>query len=256
VSQVYVERIIRYQGPANDWRRVSTLSGGQTRYDDPDVVAGTTYRYRVMACNIDGCSPWAASPDVVGPGVVGLPLSPSSLNTRSYSSSTISLEWPATANATRFTLSRRRLNADGTWSGWTGVVALGAQATSHTDTGLEQGTYHYRLRACNVAGCSDYRGSSVTVTFPAAPTAVRATATSPSTVRLTWTDMSSTETHSTISRRTSTVTVLVATLPANATRYDDASLTPGTAYLYRIRVCNASGCTPNVSAPQVTTPAQ
>ena len=76
------------------------------------------------------------------------------------------------------------------------VATLGAGAVSYPDTGLASSTaYYYRLQAYNAAGTSAY--SDVTfavtpssVTVPAAPSALAATAASASQIALSWTDNS------------------------------------------------------------------
>jgi hypothetical protein len=81
-------------------------------------------------------------------------------------------------------------------------------------------------------------------TAPAVPTALLATAASPSQVNLTWTDNSSNETGFEIDRSTtgnSGPFSLLATVAAGVVSYGDASLSAATEYCYRVRAVNGVG---------------
>lgn len=102
-------------------------------------------------------------------------------------------------------------------------------------------TYQYRLRAVNSLGKSNY-SNTVTITTPAAPP-IPATPTNfvaslqGATAELSWTDNATNESNYRLERRSGTDTayVFLATLPANATLYSDASLRASTTYQYRLR---------------------
>ncbi|MGY6517588.1 MAG: hypothetical protein ACXIUZ_02630, partial [Lysobacteraceae bacterium] len=80
---------------------------------------------------------------------------PSTNNTGSFS-----VTWGGVATATRYEL-QERLNS-GSWS-----LVQNTAATSRAVSGKGNGTWRYRARACNMAGCSSYSPVvDVVVTLP------------------------------------------------------------------------------------------
>lgn len=72
-------------------------------------------------------------------------------------------------------------------------------------------------------------------TPPEAPTALQAQDLSQTAIRLTWSDNSSNEEGFYVERKTtSTAFTRIATIPPNATSYDDTGLAQGTTYMYRV----------------------
>ena len=63
----------------------------------------------------------------------------------------IRANWRAASGATRYELYRS--TRSGSW----GTRIYRGSATSYRDTGLSSGTYYYRVKACNSAGCVDGR---------------------------------------------------------------------------------------------------
>jgi hypothetical protein len=99
---------------------------------------------------------------------------------------------------------------------------------------------------------------STTVTAPAAPASLSATATSPTQVNLTWVDNANDETGFRIERATnSSFTAAFAsfTVGANVATYSDSTLTGSTTYYYRIFATNAAGDSAASNTASVTTPA-
>ncbi len=94
---------------------------------------------------------------------------------------------------------------------------------------------------------SDWAGANLTKVAPkppapTAPTALKATATSTSTIALAWGDASTNETGFKVQRSTDGKTfVALATTAANATSYNDAGLAATTTYSYRVAATNAGG---------------
>lgn len=91
---------------------------------------------------------------------------------------------------------------------------------------------------------------------PAAPTGLSATAVNPTTIQLTFGDNSTNETAFTLERRVGTGAYsLVATLAANSTSYTDTTVSPATAYTYRLRAFNNAGTSAYSNEASATTPA-
>jgi hypothetical protein len=90
---------------------------------------------------------------------------------------------------------------------------------------------------------------------PAAPGGLTATAQSPTSVALSWSDNSSDETGFSVERATGAGAFLaLATLPAGATIYRDAAAAAGTAYVYRVRAFSLAGSGAASNDAFVTTP--
>ncbi|MGB7157341.1 MAG: fibronectin type III domain-containing protein [Tepidisphaeraceae bacterium] len=178
------------------------------------------------------------------------PAAPSILRATGASPSQVNLTWTDnSANETGFQIQRKT----GTGGNYATIFTAGANATSYVDAdaSLLPGTqYIYRVRAVNGAGTSAFSNedSGTTLgspTAPAAPSVLRATGVSPSQVNLTWTDNSANETGFQIQRKTGPggTYATIFTTVANATSYVDvnASLLPGTQYIYRVRAVNGVG---------------
>ncbi|MGY6517175.1 MAG: RHS repeat protein, partial [Lysobacteraceae bacterium] len=120
--------------------------------------AAGDWGYRVRACNPAGCGGWSATAttQVVHPPSSAPTVSaPSTNNTGSFS-----VAWGGVATATRYEL-QERLNS-GSWS-----LVQNTGATSRAVSGKGNGTWRYRARACNIAGCSSYSPVvDVVVTLP------------------------------------------------------------------------------------------
>jgi hypothetical protein len=101
-------------------------------------------------------------------GYVPAPIAPAALMASAQSSSQINVTWTDnSSNETGFSLERKTGSA-GTWAE---IAALGANATSYSDTGPSAGTtYFYRVRATNSAGSSAYSNEASATTSSASPT--------------------------------------------------------------------------------------
>ena len=201
-------------------------------YSDPGRSAGKTYWYRVTAFNAGGDegSSNVASATTPGAQAGDVPASPTGLVATAISSSAIELNWTDTSNnedgfriersstskSTGFTAIavfgsnvQTYLDDQGDGGGDGGVrpggggggPAASTVASSATTLGLTPGqTYWYRVVAFNANGDSGFSNTASattlaadTGTVPADPTGLAATATSSTTVELSWTDNSSDE---------------------------------------------------------------
>jgi subtilisin family serine protease len=100
-------------------------------------------------------------------------------------------------------------------------------------------------------------GTGVAVSPAAAPTALTATASSVSQINLAWQDGNGNETQSRIERKTVAggTFAQIATPGANILAFSDTGLGSNTTYVYRVRACNAVGCSPYSNEATATTPA-
>nr|MDQ3805947.1 fibronectin type III domain-containing protein [Acidobacteriota bacterium] len=138
--------------------RTATLGANVTTYSDTGRPASTTFYYRVVAYNAEGNS--ADSNTVAAttfPPATVKPAAPTGLVAVALSGTQIRLTWADNStNEDSFRIDR---SADGV--SFTQVFKTGANATTHTDTGLTSGrTYFYRIRASNDAGNSAYSNTA------------------------------------------------------------------------------------------------
>jgi fibronectin type 3 domain-containing protein len=135
----------------NAWAVVALLPAragmGDVTWSDPNVVAGSTYAYRVVAIN--NVSPSAFSP-VASLTLPAAPAAPLNVRAANSGSRTVIVTWQdASNNETGFTI-ERATNASFT-NGYA-VITVAANTTSYTFTGLRSATrYYFRIRANNGA---------------------------------------------------------------------------------------------------------
>ncbi|MBN1672357.1 MAG: chitobiase/beta-hexosaminidase C-terminal domain-containing protein, partial [Kiritimatiellae bacterium] len=108
---------------------------------------------------------------------------------------------------------------------------------------------------------SEVAGAAFTIaagaTVPMAPTNLTATAVATNRIDLGWQDRSTDETRFKIDRRLlgATTWTRIAEPIANTTNYSDATVTPGTTYVYRVKAYNAAGNSDYSNDAPATTPA-
>jgi fibronectin type 3 domain-containing protein len=125
---------------------------------------------------------------------------------------------------------------------------------------LAVGTYNAKVRIA--ASSASNSPVEITVTFtiaaapPAAPGAPIATAASDRRIDLSWADQSDNESYFAVERSTSALVGFdsIGSAGANQTTYGDSiGLAGSTTYYYRVKACNAVGCTPNLTTASATT---
>src|SRR5262249_25635762 len=101
-----------------------------------------------------------------------------------------------------------------------------------------------------LAACSD--SESPTDGAPDAPGSVTAAATSPTAVRVTWSQVSSAESYQ-VDRAAGTGSFSQIATGLTGTFYDDTGLQPSTAYRYQVRSVKGTAASSNSTAANVTT---
>ena len=135
----------------------SAVNKGTSRAHSITGNAGSSYRFRVRACEPSKCSSYSTTSDAVA--VLATVATPStSINERQ-----ISVSWPAVANATRYDIQQQ---VNGVW----GSVINNAALLNYSLTGVVGNTYAFRIRACHWLGCSPYSSASPSVLVLATPT--------------------------------------------------------------------------------------
>jgi hypothetical protein len=147
----------RFEVYRQGWPSYSTRLGADVvSFTDTGLVSGYTYRYEVRACNSGGCSALAVSDSIAVPQVPGVPMD---VGGRPVSASSIRVHWTdGSSQETWFELARAPVTAGG--AGAFVPLANASRAAGvftqvlYTNTGLSTGIYRYRVRSCNLAGCS------------------------------------------------------------------------------------------------------
>lgn len=151
------------------WQSVNGDPGTLVGTIGPDVSSawitglqpGTTYTYVVRAFNAAGhadSDPASATTPVPPPP----PAAPSALTASPLSDTAVLLTW--TDNSTDETGFLVERSPDG--AAWQTAGSLPAGTTTAQDTGLVPGTvWHYRVRACSAAGCSEPSPTAVAAPF-------------------------------------------------------------------------------------------
>ncbi len=238
---------------SGNYADVSTsIAASATSHVDAGLTPATAYTYRITAVNRIGNGAWsneaaATTPDDAPAAITDLRATLSSSDP--YRS--VALEWTAPADhgeaITGYTLQRKA--GSGNYSNVSTTIAAGD--TSYSDTGLTPGTiYTYRIHATNSIGNAEWSNEPVVTTtdtaVPDAITDLEATATSTTSIILTWStpdDNGETITSYTLQRRIGTGSwAALSTGPsAAATTFTDIGLTANTAYTYRIQAWNREG---------------
>lgn len=128
------------------------IPGAHARlYDDYSITDGNTYYYRAKACNSTGCSDYTTAASGY---IAVLPPPPGNVTAsdgRYYS--VIRVDWGLSANRPRYYSLFRCTSV----STDTCTEIFSSSFPGYTDTGIiRDALYYYRVRACNMAGCSDY----------------------------------------------------------------------------------------------------
>lgn len=259
-----LQRRVWQWGPGtwSGWSRIATPAADQTGFSDTGVIGGR-YQYRVAACNAAGCSAFSPIIRVMNATV---PASPAGIEAHAYVATEVHVEWlDASTNENGFQVHRRhRAAADVPWDGWQPLTTLASNSV-HTDdeTVVTGHFYQYRVRACNVAGCSAWNVGRQVIAdpLPYSPTDVVAGAARVNDndqVDVWWTDNSDIETSFEVERQMWNGAAWgawtpLAVRPANSIGNHDPTVSAGTRYRYRVRACNAPGCSPWANSNAVDT---
>jgi hypothetical protein len=250
-------------GASGTYSVLATVDSNVSSYQDTTVAGSAEYCYRVRALGPSGVSPSASSSSsCVQPTP---PAAPSQI-TANASFGQVDLSWTDNSdNEASFEIWKSVTGENGTF---TLEASVAADVASYSNTGLQDGAeYCYRVRAIGAKGpASEFSNTECATTPvpttppPAAPTDLVATATSPSSVSLTWTDHASNEEGFEIWRSTSGIGgafALLQSVGTNSSNADDTGLTGSTEYCYKVRAVGGAGAPPSdfTDASCATTPA-
>ena len=158
-------RIERCQGTGcTDFLPVATTGANATSFNNTNLVASTTYVYRVFAFNGGGDSAASNSAEATTQTPPATPAAPSGLTATAASQSQINLSWvDNSTNETGFKIERCK---GANCANFAQVGTVASNTTSFPDAGLAKNTtYRYRVRAYNGSGDSPYSNIASARTF-------------------------------------------------------------------------------------------
>ena len=230
-------RIYRSTSKGSGYSLLGTTTA--TSYTNTGAKAGTTYYYRVKACNDAGLSPYS---NIVSGNVVVTP-KPSAPVVKIGNSATSGkpmLTWNAVSGATSYKV-YRATSKSGTYS-LLGTVT----ATSYTNTGAKAGTtYWYKVKAVNSAGESAF--SNVVSGKTTVTTLTMGHSASSGKPQLTWKAVSGAASYK-VYRATSKNGAYSVINTTKALTYTNVGAALGTTYYYKVEALNAAGKSMGFSA--------
>jgi YD repeat-containing protein len=192
-----------------------------------------SYVYRVQACNANGCSGWETSGTLT---VALIPATPGSLSVPATSSTgDVTVSWASSSHATSYVL-QQQINS-GSWT-----QAYNGSATSRAISGLGNGSYNYRVQACNGNGCSGWRtsGTLTVALIPAAPASISVPASSYSpSIAVSWSASANASSYGLYQSANGGSWTSVYT---GSARSHTVTVSASGSYKYEVKACGAGGC--------------
>ncbi len=214
-------------------------TGSSLSYNDTGASPGVYYYYRVKACNTAGCSGYSSYNTGYRLAPPATPSTPSASD-GSYTDR-VRVSWSSVSGATSYQVFR--CTSSSTSSCGAGFTD---SASPYDDYAAAPGvTYFYRVKACNTAGCSGY--SSYNTGYRLAPPATPSTPSASDgsytdRVRVSWSSVSGATSYQVFRCTSSSTSSCGAGFTDSASPYDDYAAAPGVTYYYRVKACNAAGC--------------
>lgn len=212
------------------WSQVYSGSGTSKSVSS---LANGRYDYRARACHAQRCGSYSA----IATTVVTLPPgSPPAVTTPASAGGAFTVSWTAVATATSYRLEQRK--GSGAWA-----QIYSGTGRSRALSGLTNGKYQFRARACNASGCSGYSAlGTTTVLLPpaTAPTlTVPVTAPTRQNYTVRWTAVATASSYELQVRHNGGSWTRV--YGGGGLNHTQSQTAEGT-YTYRVRACNATGC--------------
>ena len=231
-------RIYRSTSRGSGYSLLGTTTA--TSYTNTGAKAGTTYYYRVKACNDTGLSPYSNIVSGQVKSVTPKPSAPVVKIGHSATSGRPMLTWNAVSGATSYKV-YRATSQNGTYS-LLGTVT----ATSYTNTGAKAGvTYYYKVKAVNSAGESAF--SNVVSGKTTVTTLTMGHSATSGKPQLTWKAVSGAASYK-VYRATSKNGAYSVINTTKALTYTNVGAALGTTYYYKVEALNAAGKSMGFSA--------
>jgi hypothetical protein len=234
----------------------SPLASGLTSptYSDTTGSGGTTYYYFVTAtnnCPGTALTPMTATSSASASIVFPVTLTPATIT---VNPSTI----PGGVMNVFYTTSFTATGGSGAITfGLVGTLPAGLTLTGNTLSGTPTqagASFPITITATDASGCTGSRAYTLVIALPAGstPTLLSATATSTSSVSLSWTPVDQTN-HYEITRSSGGGAAGTIASPATNTYTDTASVVASTTYVYRVRAISNSSVASPYSTPDIAT---
>ena len=231
-------RIYRSTSRGSGYSLLGTVTA--TSYTNTGAKAGTTYYYRVKACNDAGLSLYSNVVSGKVKSVTPKLSAPVVKIGHSASSGKPQLTWNAVSGATSYKV-YRATSQKGTYS-LLGTVT----ATSYTNTGAKAGTtYYYKVKAVNSAGESAY--SNVVSGKTTVTTLTMGHSSTSGKPQLTWKAVSGAASYK-VYRATTKNGAYTVINTTKALTYTNVGAALGTTYYYKVEALNAAGKSMGFSA--------
>jgi YD repeat-containing protein len=204
-----------------------------------DHAGGSIYVFGISPSG-GANNPLTGSGTLLVPPSTLAPVAPASATTAvSADLSTLTVSWAASANVTSYTLER-------SWNGEPWPEVYNGTATSVSLPVAVDGSYVFRVKACNANGCSEPTVSNtVTVAHvPPAPASIVAPPTSTGAVALSWDAAPYATSYGVEHSQDGNWTQVASVAATTATISEPVT---GNWY-YRVRACNANGCSGYVTS--------
>jgi titin len=227
------------------WTTLTTQTA--LSFTDTTATAGTAYTYDIYALDGSGSgAPDTANITTLLPAPTGFTATPSSSLT-----TVVDLAWTPVANAFSYQIERSINQAN--WTVLSPSPALVGTSAAFSDTTAVAGTnYFYRIEAIDTQVRKSAPSTVATaLTLPAAPT-LAATATSATTVALSWNPLASATSYL-LERSSDAGTHWSTASTQTGTTFADTGLTADTAYQYEVFTLNATGSSAASTVANVTT---
>jgi hypothetical protein len=237
------------------FQEIQTTAANATSAHVTGLTAGATYSFRVRAANATGFSAYTGTATATTPGTSSGPLNPPTNLTASATSTTaIQLAWSDNSTNESSFLIEKLVNGV-----FTQFKTVGANITTTSVSGLTPGAlYTFRVRAATSTDKSAYSNTASATTptsLLTAPTGLRVTIVSNTTVDLTWLDTSQGESEFRIERRLGYGAFgEIRQVGANVVTTRISGLTPGQAYGFRVRATTSTLSSQYSNIGQVTMP--
>ncbi|MEA2207440.1 MAG: hypothetical protein QOE77_4216, partial [Blastocatellia bacterium] len=239
-----------YRGGA----QIGIVAAGSLTYQDTTVAASTSYSYTVRAFDTAGNSSADSNVVTVTTPAVSSPPDPPTGLVATPSGSSVTLSWTSSASpdVTGYNVYRAPHGQP--------LVRVGSSGTaSYLDSGLPAATYDYAVTAVATGGPESAQSAIVTLTVAgsgvAAPTGLTATATSATSVHLSWTASTTSGVTGYNIYRGPHGGALSVISSSSTTAADDPTATASTSYDYAVTAVTATDESVRSGLATVTTPA-
>ena len=247
-------------GDYSEWTVITNSDAATTTHTVTELTNGTEYTFRIRASigstNGDASDEATSTP-------IAAPDKPTAFTaTAGLGDGEVALSWtdPTNSDITRYQFQQKA--GSGSYGSWMDISSSGAATTTHTVTGLTNGTaYTFRIRAVagsSVSGVQSDEAMATPVAAPDKPTAFTTIA-GDTEVTLSWTDPKNSDITSYQFQQKAGADSYsswmdIGSSGAATTTHTVTSLTNGTAYTFRIRAVAGSSVSGVQSDEAMATP--